>query len=91
MRFALEVGDQERHTIEFSFNQLFGRAVVKVDGREVFRKNRWFSEPIMDRYEIEIGARDCLRIEKERNQLSLFRSKYKIYINNRLTQLYFGA
>jgi len=91
MKFTLEVGYREKHTIEFSFNQLFGTSLLKVDGQEVFRKKRWFSEPIADRYEFEIdgGEQIFLRIEKERKHL--VSSKYKIYVDNRLTQLYQGV
>lgn len=87
----MEVGVNEKHTIEFSFNQLLGRAVLRVDGQEVLRKKRWFSEPLADRYDVEIEGRDVvrLRIEKERKQL--LGAKYKVYVDNRLTQLYQGV
>ena len=91
MKFTLQVGQREQHTIEFTFNQLLGRSQVKVDGHTVFRKARWFSEPRSDQYEFEIGQTDpvYLRIEKERGHL--FASKYRVYVDNRLTQLHCGA
>ena len=91
MKFTLEVGSEQPQIIEFEFNQLLGRSVVKVDGQKVFCKKRWFSEPIIDRYELQIGERDgvCLRIEKERK--FLFASKYRVYVDNRLTQFYQGV
>jgi len=91
MKFSLEIGDQEKHTVEFKFNQLLGRVLVKVDGEEVFRKARWFSEPLVDRYEFEIGNFDPVRIRIEKMRKQLFSSRYMIYLNNRLTQLYQGV
>ena len=90
MRFTLEVGDRERHSVEFAFNQLLGQSMVKVDGRPVFTKKRWFSEPVVASFDLDFGTRERihLRIEKERKHL--FASKYKVYIDNRLTQLYQG-
>ena len=91
MKFSLQVGECEKHTIEFSFNQLFGRSVVAVDGQEVFRKKRWFSEPVQDLYEVNLegNERIHLRIEKERGHL--LASRYKVYVDNRLTHLYSGV
>jgi hypothetical protein len=91
MRFSLESGTNEKHVIEFSFNQLLGRSSIKVDGQEVFKKERWFSEPLAERYEFEIGQFEPvhLRIEKERQRI--FASKYRVYLDNRLTQLYQGV
>jgi hypothetical protein len=91
MKFSIELGTNEKHVIEFTFNQLLGRSVVKVDGSEVFKKARWFSEPLVDRYEFEVGQFEPvhLRIEKERKLL--LASKYKVFVDNRLTQLYHGV
>lgn len=91
MKFTIEVGARDKHTIEFSFNQLFGQSLLKVDGNEVFRKKRWFSEPVVDSYDMEISGPEHihLRIVKERKHL--LSSKYAVYIDNRLTQLFQGV
>jgi hypothetical protein len=91
MRFSIDLGNNEKHTFEFNFNQLLGRSVVKVNGQEVFRKARWFSEPLVDHYAFEVGQfeRVCVRIEKMRKRL--FASKYCVYVDNRLTQFYQGV
>jgi hypothetical protein len=90
MKFSLEVGNNEKHHIQFTFNQLLGKAVLAVDGTEVFRKARWFDEPMVDYYAFEIGQFEpvCLRIEKKRTDT--FASKYCVYVDNRLTQLHEG-
>ena len=91
MKFLIESGTHEKHLIEFNFNQLLGRSVVKVDGREVFKKARWFSEPLAERYEFEIGQFEPVRLRIEKERKLLFGSRYRIYLNNRLTQFYQGV
>ncbi|HWN94026.1 MAG TPA: hypothetical protein VNT99_03250 [Methylomirabilota bacterium] len=91
MKFSIEVGTSEKHVIEFTFNQLLGKSVVTVDGKEVFRKERWFSEPTVDRYNFEIGQFEPVRVRIEKERKLLLASKYRIYVDNRLTQLYQGV
>jgi hypothetical protein len=91
MKFSIELGDNEKHTFEFKFNQLLGRSVVKVNDHEVFRKERWFSEPLVDSYAFEVGQFEPVRGRIEKKRQLLFASKYFLYVNNRLTQLYQGV
>jgi hypothetical protein len=91
MKFCIEVGNNEKHTIEFSFNQLLGQSIVRVDDQEVFRKKRWFSEPLVDRFAFEIGQFEPVRVRIEKERKHLFRSKYRIYVDNRLMQFYQGV
>jgi hypothetical protein len=90
MKFSIEVGTDEKHTLEFSFNQLLGRSLVKVDGAEILKKKRWFSEPLVDRYKFRIGQFERIHICIEKQRKLLFASKYCVYLNNRLTQFYQG-
>nr|CAP47709.1 putative integron gene cassette protein [uncultured bacterium] len=32
MKLSLEIGDSEKHSVEFSWNQLIGRARLRIDG-----------------------------------------------------------
>jgi hypothetical protein len=91
MKFAVEVGEREKHTIEFNFNQLLGRCVLTVDGRKVFARQRWFSEPVLDQYELEIGGRENVRLRIEKRRKPLVGSKYTVYVDDRLTQLHQGV
>jgi len=90
MKFSIEIGMNEKHLIEFTFNQLLGQSRVCVDGREVFRKKRWFSEPLVDSYDFEIGLFEPVRLRIEKERKHLFGSKYRIFVDNRLTQLHQG-
>ena len=91
MKFSIEIGNNEKHLIEFSFNQLFGKSSMRVDGQEVFRKARWFSEPLAERYDFEIGQFEPVRVRIEKERKLLFGSKYRVYIDDRLTRLYQGV
>ena len=89
MKFSIEVGEGEKHLIECDFNQLLGKALVCVDGREMFQKKHWFAEPVVDSWDVEQVRNVRVRIEKERKLV--FGSKYRIYVDDRLIQLYQGV
>lgn len=91
MKFSIEIGHNEKHLIEFSFNQLLGRSTMRVDGQEVFRKGRWFSEPRAEHYDFEIGQFEPVRVRIEKERKHLFGSKYRVFIDDRLTRLYHGV
>lgn len=90
MRFSLEVGEIERHVVEFSFDQLLGQLVIKVDKKEVKRQVRLFNEPIRETHTLRVGdgERLIVRIEKERKQL--LGQRCKVFLNDRLYKLYDG-
>lgn len=91
MKFSIEVGSAEKHLIEFQFNQLLGQSRVTVDGEEVFRKKRWLSEPLVDRFDFKVGQFEPVRVRIEKERKLIFGSKYRVYIDNRLTQLHQGV
>jgi hypothetical protein len=91
MRFKIELGENEKHVIEYDFNQLLGKLIIKVDDKPVQQSTRMFSEPVREDFEINVGDHEKfkVRIEKERKQL--FGAINRVFINNRLTQLYQGV
>jgi hypothetical protein len=91
MKFSIEVGTKEQHRIEFNFNQLLGRVVLKVDGEVVLKKARWFSEPLVDHYEFEIGQLEPVRLRIEKERKLLVGSKYRVFVDHRLTQFHQGV
>ena len=91
MKFSIDLGDNEKHTFEFNFNQLLGRSIVKVNGEVVYRKARWFSEPLVDKYDFEVGQFERVRVRIEKMRKRLFASKYCVYVDNRLARLYQGV
>ncbi len=90
MKFCIEVGRTERHLIEFSFNQLLGETVIKVNHREVKHARRLFNEPVTETHVIHVGDRDQLTVKIEKERKPLFGEKFRVYLNNRLYECYEG-
>ena len=90
MKFYLEVGETEKHTLEFSFDQLLGQLVIKVNKQQVKRNVRLFNEPLQEVHTLQVGEEErvVVRIEKERKLL--FGQKCRVFLNNRLYKCYEG-
>lgn len=90
MRFKFELGETEKHTVEYEFNQLLGRLTIKVDQKLVQQSVRWFSEPLREDFTITVGEHEkhTVRIEKQRRKL--YGQVNRVFVNNRLTQFYQG-
>ena len=91
MRFCIEVGEAKKHRIEYEFNQLLGRLVIKTDQQEIKRRVRWFNEPLKETHMLRLQADEPLtvRIEKERRRL--LGSKCLVFLNERLFRCYEGV
>ncbi len=91
MNFRIEVGEIEKHQVEFSHNQLMGCLQIKVDEKPVVRQTRLFNEPVREVYQFPVGQmeRTDVRIEKLRNQL--LGSRNSVYVDNRLVRVFEGV
>ena len=91
MKFNLEIGEAEKHVVEFNFDQLLGQLVIKVNKQEVKRNVRLFNEPLKETHTVQVGdgERVIVRIEKERKLL--FGQKCRVFLNNRLYKYYEGV
>ena len=91
MRFNLEIGEAEKHVVEFNFDQLLGQLVIKVNKREVRRSVRLFNEPVKEIHTLRVGDGEgvIVRIEKERKLL--FGQKCRVFLNDRLYKYYEGV
>lgn len=87
MKFTIEVGEIEKHRIEYSFNPLLGVLVVKVDGQPVRKHVRLINEPVRETHALVVGERERhnVRIEKERT--STFSHRSSVFVNNRLLKV----
>jgi hypothetical protein len=87
MKFKIEVGEVEKHVVEFSFNQLIGHLEILVDDKPVVQTRRLMNEPISEVYDLLVGEKEkvAVRIEKRRKQLVGHRRR--IWINNRLAEV----
>ena len=91
MKFAIEIGNTERHLLEYQFNPLLGRLLIKVNERPIRRSVRLFNEPVLETYTFPVGNQEIsdVRIEKERKQL--FGCRNRLYVNNRLLRVFEGV
>ena len=88
MKFSFEVGEHERHTVSFAFDQVWGSLQIEVDGVPVRRDLRLISRSLVKRYEITVGQEEVheVLIEKERKFFfaGFRRQKYRALIDGRL-------
>ena len=91
MKFSLEVGEVERHTIEFTFNQLRGELRIFVNRQEVKRNVRLFDEPITETHTLQVGQAERLTVRIEKERKMLFGQKCRVFLNDRLYKCYEGV
>ena len=91
MKFCIEVGDAHQHRVEYHFNQLLGRLVIRLNQKAIKRRVRLFNEPVQEAHvvQIEDGEPMAVRIEKERRLL--FGQKCRVFLNERLYKCYLGV
>ena len=90
MKFAVEIGQFERHRLEYNFNQLFGSLLIRVNNQPVRQSVRLINEPSLEVFDFVVGQfeRRTVRIEKERKPL--FGHRNRLYVDNRLTRVFEG-
>jgi hypothetical protein len=90
VKFAIEIGENEKHRLEYNFNQLLGSLVIKINERPVKKVVRLVNEPVIEVHVFVIGKheRSEVRIEKERKPL--LGHKNRLYVNNRLLKVFEG-
>ena len=91
MKLILELGEREKNVVEYHFNQLFGTCTIKVNRREVKKQTRWFSEPLKETYEVEVGKDEIARVRIEKERKLLFGQVCRVYVNQRLTRVCEGV
>ncbi len=90
MKFAIEIGDTEKHRLEYHFNQLLGSLVIKVNEKPIKKSVRLLNEPVLEIHDFVVGEQEKsnVRIEKERK--ALIGCKNRLYVNNRLVKVFSG-
>ena len=90
MKFAIEIGDIEKHRLEYHFNQLLGSLVIKVNEKPIKKFVRLLNEPLLEVHDFVVGDQEksSVRIEKERKPL--MGCKNRLYVNNRLVKVFSG-
>jgi hypothetical protein len=66
--FAFEVGDEEKHRVEFHWGQLFGRVRITVDDVEVVQRNRplAFKSTHRRKFEFSVGQDEAHEVVIEK-------------------------
>jgi hypothetical protein len=90
MRFTLEVGETEKHVVEFSFDQLAGQLVIRVDNQPVMQTTRRFNEPINEVFTLQVGCREKSAVRIEKHRKPLFGHRNLVYVDNRLARVVEG-
>src|SRR5471032_1792897 len=69
--FEFEVGDTERHSVKYHFNQTLGALRIWVDDRLVLSKFKLFSLDTVSRYEFPVGTAEhhTVAIEQSRKRM----------------------
>jgi hypothetical protein len=95
MKFSFQVGTQEQHQIDFSFDQFAGNLEIRIDGLPLVKDFRMLSLRLTKRYEFTVGSSELhqIAIEKKRKLLLAgFRpQRYRIFIDGQLAQTYEGS
>jgi hypothetical protein len=90
VRFSLEVGEVERHSLEYHFNQLLGCLVIKVDERPYQRSVRLFNEPVHEVHVVVLGEHERYTVRIEKQRKPLFGHRNRVFVNNRLLKVVEG-
>jgi hypothetical protein len=94
MQFSFNVGVNEKHRVDFSFDQFIGNLQILVDGQTAVKDFRMFSLSLTKRYEFSIGEqeRHDVVIEKKRKLFlaGLRPQSYKIFIDGKLVATHEG-
>lgn len=56
--FSFPVGESERHTVHFSFDQFWGWLTINVDGQPVIRDWRVLSFSLTKEYRLTVGEKE---------------------------------
>ena len=94
MQFSFRVGTNEKHQVDFSFDQFIGNLEIRVDGQVVVKDFRMLSLSLTKRYQFTVGdqERHDVIIEKKRKLFlaGVRPQQYRIYIDGQLVQTYEG-
>jgi hypothetical protein len=87
VKFLLEIGEVEKHRLEYNFNQLLGSLSIKVDEKPFQQSVRLFNEPVNEVHVVVIGQQEKYTIRIEKQRKPLFGHRSRVFINNRLSKV----
>jgi len=90
VKFAIEIGDTEKHRLEYNFNQLLGSLVIKVNEKPIKKAVRLINEPVLEVHAFVVGDQEKSSVRIEKQRLPLLGCKNRLYVNNRLVRVFSG-
>ena len=87
MKFNIEVGRDEKHNVEFNFNQLTGKLEIRVDNQVVLQSQRLVNEPVRETYHLVVGEQEKSNVLIEKCRRPLFGHRRRVWGNNHLAQV----
>ncbi len=90
MKFKVEIGEVEKHQIEFNHYHLMGFLTIKVDKQPVVRTTRLLNEPVREVYEFMVGQMEKSEVRIEKLRKHLFGTRNSVYVGNRLVRVFEG-
>ena len=90
MKFTIEVGEKEKHQVEFNFNQLRGTLLISVDNKPIRQATRLLNEPVHEVFDFMVGNAERLPVRIEKRRKLLFGSRNALYVNHRLVRVVDG-
>lgn len=71
VRYQVEIGAEERHVLDVSWDQVWGLMSVRVDGNEVVHRRHLFGFRRVRRYELSVGEREVHKVLVEKRKALL--------------------
>lgn len=96
MQFTFSVGNNEKHIVDFNYNQLWGKLKVKVDNKEVMDMLQMWKTPFSTKQPItfEVGDKERHAVKIDKNMFPVFAGffpcKYEVYVDEKLINTYSG-
>jgi len=91
MRINLVLGQNEHNFLEFIFNQFLGTSVIKVNQQVIKKRAWWFSEPLHQTEEVDVGSKERWHVRIETDRKLLLGHKCRVFVNERLTRVLEGV
>jgi hypothetical protein len=68
VRYQVEIGTEERHVLDVSWDQVWGLMSIRVDGAEVVRRRHLVGLRRVRRYELSVGEREAHKVVVEKRK-----------------------
>jgi hypothetical protein len=84
MKFSLEIGEVEKHSIVCETNPLFGLFVIKVDNIERAKTRYVVLPPLRQTHSLDVGIKERLHLTVEKVRGFFSGETHRVFVNGRL-------